>query len=187
MYIPNICSNFAADMEAKSQKKQNRIVRKWGRLILAIVSSVLLLNKPVYDFPDEPGMENVRTYTMTTRTFEVHHIEMATGMDTLMGTMSVKGLFFGALAILLGSVVCTVFYSDHIVRVLSSMITACLAGGYYLIMIYYAVRLSQEFFLIIYPNWIAILPLVVLLSMLSIRKETVHRLVAAKQKADEGL
>ena len=187
LHMSDFCCTFAVVMEVKSKKKQQRLIRKWVRLVLAIAASVLLLNKPVYNFPDELGMEHVRTYIMTTRTFEVHHIEMSTGMDDLMGTMSVKGFFFGALAMLIGCVICTVFYSDHIVRVLSSTITAYLAGAYYLIMIYYAVRLSQKFFLIIYPNWIAMLPLVVLLTMLSIRKETVHRLVDAKEKAEEGL
>jgi len=124
---------------------------------------------------------------MTTRTFEVHHIEMATGIDKLMWTMSVKGLFYGALAILIGCIGCTVFYPLHRLRILISSITAFAAGTYYLIMMYYAIRLSQKFFLILYPNWVALLPVVVLVTMLWIRKDTVRRLIDAVQDEDEVL
>lgn len=174
-------------MKDKNKNKRHRLLLKWGRLVLAIVSSILLLNKPVFNFIDEKGLENTRTYVMTTRTFEVHHIEMATGIDKLMWTMSVKGLFYGALAILIGCIGCTVFYSLHRLRILISSITAFAAGTYYLIMMYYAIRLSQEFFLILYPNWVALLPVVVLVTMLWIRKDTVRRLIDAVQDEDEVL
>ena len=171
----------------KNKNKRHRLLLKWGRLVLAIVSSILLLNKPVFNFIDEKGLENTRTYVMTTRTFEVHHIEMATGIDKLMWTMSVKGLFYGALAILIGCIGCTVFYSLHRLRILICTITAFAAGTYYMIMMYYAIRLSQEFFLILYPNWVALLPVVVLVTILWIRKDTLRRLIDAVQDEDEGL
>ena len=101
--------------------------------------------------------------------------------------MSVKGLFYGALAILIGCIGCTVFYPLHRLRILISSITAFAAGTYYLIMMYYAIRLSQEFFLILYPNWVALLPVVVLVTMLWIRKDTVRRLIDAVQDEDEVL
>ena len=78
-------------MENKRKKKSIKLIRKWARLLLAIASSVLLLTQPVFSFPDDIGIENTRTYVMTTRHFEVHHIEFATGMDKLVGSMSVKG------------------------------------------------------------------------------------------------
>lgn len=174
-------------MEKRNKKKTYRLLLKWGRLLLAIVSSILLLNKPVFNFIDEKGLENTRTYVMTTRTFEVHHIEIATGMDKLMGAMSVKGLFYGALAILLGCIVCTLCYEDLQIRILSASITAFMSGSYYLLMMYYAIRLSQKFFLILYPNLIALLPVVILLTMLSIRNHTVRKLIAIQQEEDEGI
>ena len=174
-------------MEDKRKKKTLRFVRKWGRLVLAIVSSVLLLNKPVFSFPDEKGWEHLRTHIMTPHKFERHHIEMATGIDELVGAMSVEGFFYGALAILLGCIACAVLYEAHLMRILASTVTAYMAGAYYLLMIYYALRLSEEFYLMLYPNLIALLPTVILITMLSIRNETVKKLVSAKQKADEGL
>ena len=41
--------------------------------------------------------------------------------------------------------------------------------------------------MILYPNLYALLPCVVLVTMLTIRNETAHKLAEAKQKADEGL
>ena len=134
---------------------------------------------------DEPGLENVRTYIMTPSRFEVHHIEMATGMDKLMGAMSVKGLYYGALAILVGCVFCALIYESHHTRILVCSIVAIMSGAYYLIMIFYAIRLSQKFFLILYPNWVALLPAVILLTMLFIRNTTVRKLMKAKESKDE--
>ena len=171
----------------KNKSKRNRLLLKWGRLVLAIVSSIILLNKPVFNFIDEKGLESVKTYKMTTRTFEMHYVNMTTGLDELVGAMSISGLFYGALAILIGCVACALLYESHRLRILSASITAFMAGAYYLLIGYYAIRLSQKFFLILYPNWVALLPVVVLVTMLSIRNSTVRRLIDAKQDEDEGL
>ena len=171
----------------KNKSKRNRLLLKWGRLVLAIVSSIILLNKPVFNFIDEKGIVSVKTYKITTRTFEMHFVDMKTGLDELVGAMSVKGLFYGALAILLGCIVCTLFYEDLEIRILSASITAFMSGAYYLLIGYYAIRLSQEFCLILYPNWVALLPAIVLVTMLWIRKDTLRRLIDAKQDEDEGL
>ena len=175
------------NMAGKNKNKRNRLLLKWGRLVLAIVSSIILLNKPVFNFIDEKGIISVKTYKITTRTFEMHFVDMKTGLDELVGAMSVKGLFYGALAILLGCIVCTLFYEDLEIRILSASITAFMAGAYYLLIGYYAIRLSQEFCLILYPNWVALLPVVVLVTMLWIRKDTLRRLIDAVQDEDEGL
>ena len=171
----------------KNKSKRDRLLLKWGRLVLAIVSSIILLNKPVFNFIDEKGLESVKTYKMTTRTFEMHYVNMTTGLDELVGAMSISGLFYGALAILIGCVACALLYESHRLRILSASITAFMAGAYYLLIGYYAIRLSQKFFLILYPNWVALLPVVVLVTMLSIRNSTVRRLIDAKQDEDEGL
>ena len=174
-------------MEDRKRKRRNRMIRKWGRLVLAIVSSILLLSKPVFNFVDEKGLVSVKTYKITPRTFEMHYVNMTTGLDELIGAMSISGLFYGALAILIGCVACALLYESHRLRILSASITAFLAGAYYLLIGYYAIRLSQEFFLILYPNWVALLPLVVLVTMLLIRNDTVRRLMEVKQDEDEGL
>ena len=171
----------------KNKSKRNRLLLKWGRLVLAIVSSIILLNKPVFNFIEEKGIVSVKTYKITTRTFEMHFVDMKTGLDELVGAMSVKGLFYGALAILLGCIVCTLFYEDLEIRILSASITAFMSGAYYLLIGYYAIRLSQEFCLILYPNWVALLPAIVLVTMLWIRKDTLRRLIDAVQDEDEGL
>ena len=173
-------------MEEKRKRRVNRQVRKWVRLTVAIVASVFLLNKPVFSFPDEIGLEHVRTHTMTPHRFERHHIEMATGIDKLVGSMSVQGLYYCAIAILIGCIACVVVYESHRLRILACTITAFIAGTYYLIMFFYAIKMTQAFFLMLYPNFYALLPVTVMIIMLSIRKETVHRLLAAKIKADEG-
>ena len=82
----------------KNKSKRHRLLLKWGRLVLAIVSSIILLNKPVFNFIDEKGIISVKTYKITTRTIEMHHVDMKTGLDELVGAMSISGLFYGAIA-----------------------------------------------------------------------------------------
>ena len=175
------------NMAGKNKNKRHRLLLKWGRLVLAIVSSIILLNKPVFNFIDEKGIISVKTYKITTRTFEMHFVDMKTGLDELVGAMSISGLFYGALAIMVGCFLCALLYESHRIRILICSITAFMAGTYYLIMMYYAIRLSQEFCLILYPNWVALLPAIVLVTMLWIRKDTLRRLIDAVQDEDEGL
>ena len=174
-------------MEDRKRKRRNRMIRKWGRLVLAIVSSILLLSKPVFNFVDEKGLVSVKTYKITPRTFEMHYVNMTTGLDELVGAMSISGLFYGALAIMVGCFLCALLYESHRIRILISSITAFMAGAYYLLIGYYAIRLSQEFCLILYPNWVALLPAIVLVTMLWIRSSTVRKLMEVKQDEDEGL
>ena len=174
-------------MAGKNKNKRNRFLLKWGRLVLAIVSSILLLSKPVFNFVDEKGIISVKTYKITTRTIEMHHVDMKTGLDELVGAMSISGLFYGALAIMVGCFLCALLYESHRIRILISSITAFMAGAYYLLIGYYALRLSQEFCLILYPNWVALLPAIVLVTMLWIRSSTVRKLMEVKQDEDEGL
>ena len=171
----------------KNKSKSHRLLLKWGRLVLAIVSSIILLNKPVFNFIEEKGIISVRTYKITTRTFEMHYVDMKTGLDELVGAMSISGLFYGALAIMVGCFLCALLYESHRIRILISSIIAFMAGAYYLLIGYYAIRLSQEFCLILYPNWVALLPAIVLVTMLSIRNSTVRKLIEVKQDEDEGL
>lgn len=171
----------------KNKSKRHRLLLKWGRLVLAMVSSILLLSKPVFNFVDEKGIISVKTYKITTRTIEMHHVDMKTGLDELVGAMSISGLFYGALAIMVGCFLCALLYESHRIRILISSITAFMAGAYYLLIGYYVLRLSQEFCLILYPNWVALLPVVVLVTMLSIRNSTVRKLMEVKQDKDEGL
>ena len=171
----------------KNKSKRHRLLLKWGRLVLAIVSSIILLNKPVFNFIEEKGIVSVRTFKITTRTFEMHYVDMKTGLDELVGAMSISGLFYGALAIMVGCFLCALLYESHRIRILISSITAFMAGAYYLLIGYYAIRLSQEFCLILYPNWVALLPAIVLVTMLWIRNSTVRKLMEVKQDEDEGL
>ena len=175
------------NMAGKNINKRHRLLLKWGRLVLAIVSSIILLNKPVFNFIEEKGIVSVRTFKITTRTFEMHYVDMKTGLDELVGAMSISGLFYGALAIMVGCFLCALLYESHRLRILSASITAFMAGAYYLLIGYYAIRLSQEFCLILYPNWVALLPAIVLVTMLSIRNSTVRKLMEVKQDEDEGL
>ena len=97
----------------KNKSKSHRLLLKWGRLVLAIVSSIILLNKPVFNFIDEKGIISVKTYKITTRSIEMHYVDMKTGLDELVGAMSISGLFYGALAIMVGCFLCALLYESH--------------------------------------------------------------------------
>ena len=158
----------------KNKSKRHRLLLKWGRLVLAIVSSIILLNKPVFNFIDEKGIVSVKTYKITTRTFEMHYVDMKTGLDELVGAMSISGLFYGALAIMVGCFLCALLYESHRIRILLSSITAFMAGAYYLLMAYYAMKISDLHYATLYPTVMAILPAIVLQMMVLVQRNVRH-------------
>ena len=52
------------------------------------------------------------------------------------------------------------------------------AGAYYILLVYYALRIEEDFYATLSPTWIVILPAIVLQLMLLIRRETVRTIKA---------
>lgn len=177
------CSTFAGEMSNKSDHSglfasgsaRKAMYRRWVYMAVAIVAAALLPMKPVFSFQTDKGIIYERSFSMDDRTFYVVQTELDTGKAHLVATMPVKGLRYCYLAMLWGSILCLLcFYPEW--RVWGCVFTAVAAGMYYVLMAYYAVVIAEDYYATLYPNYMAILPAVVLQMMVLTRRNVIKQI-----------
>lgn len=144
--------------------------------LIAIVASVVLLFVPVFSFIGDQGIIYLREFVMDTRTFSIVQTELATGKVSVLVSMSVRGLYYCAWAMTVVSVICLLCYMRRWKRKLSH-IAIYIAGIYYVLMVYYAIKMTGTYYATLYPNLASILPAVIILSMRVIRQETKRSII----------
>ena len=152
----------------------NAAYRRWAYMILAIVAALMLEWKPVFSFQEDKGIIYVRSFSMDQKTFVVTQTEMDTNIATVTETMSVKWLYYCYKGMLWGCILCALCFFSWKGRVLISITTAIIAGSYYIFMIYYAMRISDDHFATLYPTIIAIMPAIVCQMMLLVRRNVIN-------------
>ena len=167
-------------METETQEiNWSAVYRRWAYMALAVIATLMLEYRPVFSFQEDKGIIYVRSFTMDQKMFIVTQTEMATGADSITATMSVKGLYYCYKAMLYGCIACFLCFFSWRGRVTIAIITALLAGLYYILMIYYAIRISDTHFATFYPNWPAVLPAITCQMMLMVRRNVIN-------EVDEG-
>lgn len=155
------------------------ILRRWAYMAIAIIAALLLEFRPVFSFQEDKGIKYVRSFTMDQKTFVVTQTELDTNASAVTDTMSVKGLFYCYRAMLCGCILCFLCFFSWKGRIWIAFLTALIAGSYYIIMVYYALRISDNFFATLYPNWPAVLPAITCQMMLMVRRNVIN-------EVDEG-
>jgi len=163
----------------------NATVRRRLYMAVAIIASVVLLQRPVFNFQDDKGIMYVRSFSMTEKTFVVTQTELATGIPHVTAVMSTKGLRICNYFMIAGCVLCWLCFFEDRWRVFIALVTALLAGVYYILMIYYAMRMSSDHYATLYPNFMAILPAIVLQMMVFVRRNVFHVNLEAEDNALE--
>ena len=170
-----------------SGSARKAMYRRWVYMVVAIVAAALIPMKPVFSFQTDRGIIYERSFSMDDRTFYVVQTELDTGKAHLVATMPVKGLRYCYLAMLWGSILCLLcFYPEWRVwvcvffypewRVWVCVFTAVAAGMYYVLMAYYAVVIAEDYYATLYPNYMAILPAVVLQMMVLTRRNVIKQI-----------
>jgi len=166
-------------------KRANTMHKRLIYLAVAIIASAVLFLKPVFSFQDDSGIKYVRHFSMTNTDF----VETLTPFDTTTHAsivkMPVRGLLYCNILMLCGSILCLLSFFDEQKQIWICIITSVFVGAYYVMMIWYAIRISDVFFATLYPNYMAILPIVVLQMMLMTRREIVHEMLLTANDNDE--
>ena len=139
---------------------------RWAYMIVAILASALLFVRPVFNFQDDKGIIYVRSFSMDQKTFYVTQTDMKTGKAEITATTSVKWLYLCNKAMLWGSILCFLCFFSNPLRVFITYFVAVASGGYYLLMVYFAMKLSDMHYTTLYPNYMAVLPAIVCLMMI---------------------
>lgn len=139
-------------------------------MIVAILASIILLHRAPCNFLEDKGILYIRSFSMTQKEFVVTRTDLKTNVSNVVATMSVKGLHYCVVAMIIGSCLCFLcFFSDKW-RIILAITTAVIAGLYYVLLVYYISRIADIHFATVYPNFMAILPAVVCQMMLLTRR-----------------
>lgn len=153
--------------------------RRWAYMAIAILASCLLFLKPVFKFNDDKGIIYVRSFDMDQTHFWVTQTELDTGIEHITAVMSVKWLYRINKAMLWGCIICLLCFWSNRWRFWIALITACIAGAYYVFMAYYAMKIAEDHYATLYPTITAFLPAIVLQMMIlvqqNVRREGMYR------------
>ena len=155
--------------------------RRWIYMIIAIAASALLFQRPVFNFQDDKGIIYIRSFSMDQQTFYVTQTDLKTGQQEITETMSVGMLYVCNKVMLWGCILCLLCFFSKKWRMWIALITALIAGAYYLLMAYYAIKLSDMHYVTLYPHLISALPAVVIEMMILVR----YNLIRAGIDEDE--
>lgn len=165
-------------------EKENRIIDKIpGKtkqifyMVAAVIASCLLVSHVPLSFQGDKGIIYMRDYTMGAKTFNVVQTDLETGVKEVTESMSVRSLHYCAWAIVITSIGCLLCVSEPVIRTHLCLTAAILGGIYYLLLVYYAVRITDDYTATTYPNWAAILPFIVIHTMMAVRQETIRSLI----------
>lgn len=151
----------------------NAMYRRLGYTALAIVASMLLFMHPVFNFQEDKGIIYVRSFSMDQKTFYVTQTDLKTGVGEITATTSVKWFYWCNKAMLWGCVLSLLAFFSTNLRLIITYLTAVTAGFYYVLVVYYALKLADLHYTTLYPNYMVVLPAVVCAMMILVSKNII--------------
>lgn len=168
-------------MEQQKSIIPPRMLRRWIYMSIAIIAAALLGTRPVFNFQSDTGMLYTRSFSMADqKQFVVTQREFSTGAEEVAAILSVKGLYYCSKAMLWGSILCLLCFFSYRGRMTLIFVTVAAAGLFYILMIVYAIRMTDQHYATLYPNFAAIWPAIVLQAMLLTRSNMI------REKIDEA-
>ena len=161
-------------------RKEKAMYRRWAYMAVAILAAVILLHRPTCNFLDDKGIYYVRSFSMTQKEFVVTQTDLKTDASNISATMSLKGLYYCIMAMIGGVCLCFLCFFSNRWRIILAVITAFIAGSYYIILVYYIYKMSDVHYATVYPNLTALLPAVVCQMMLLVRKNIFDQIAYAE-------
>lgn len=170
------CSGIAKVM---TKGEENRAMyRRWIYMAVALVAAVVLLHQAPCSFLDDKGIIYVRSFSMTQEVFTVIQTNLQTNIGNETTTMSVIGLHYCIKAMIYGIILCFLCWFSDRWRVAIAVLTAIIAGCYYVILVYYISKIADQYYATVYPNIVAILPAIVCQMMLLVRSNIINEVTA---------
>jgi peptidoglycan/LPS O-acetylase OafA/YrhL len=171
-------------MEDTTKKEFLAMYRRWAYMIVAIIATIILLHVPVFSFRDDKGIFYIRSFSMDQTTFYVTQTEIKTGAEEVTATMSVAGLYYCAKAILYLCIITLLCFFNKKWRMTLCVVTAVLAGAYYIVMVYYAMKMTDTHYTTLSPTIYAVLPAIVLQLMLLVRRNVASAIMAHNENEE---
>ena len=166
MRISEKSSNFAAEIERIMSELIDKVEldamrRRIVYMIIAVAASWAMFLHPVFNFQEDKGIIYVRSFSMDQKTFFVTQTDLKTGASEITATTSVEWLYYCNKAMLWGSILCLLCVFSDRIRMVIAYITTVISGFYYVLIVYYAMKLADLHYTTLYPNYMIILPAIV--------------------------
>ena len=165
----------------QEQRVFRDMYRRWIYMIIAVVAALLMRIGPVFSFQEDKGIIYVRSFTMDMHEFVELRTDIQTGVQHVEDTMSVWGLYCCYVVMVWGSILCILCFFNNRWRVMLCVLVSAAAGLYYMLLVYYALRISDEFFATLYPTLTSICPAVVLQAMVLVRKSIIRTAIEKEE------
>ena len=110
---------------------------------------------------------------MNQKTFYVTQTDLKTGVGEITATTSVKWFYLCNKAMLWGCILSLLTFFSTRLRLTVTYITAVVAGFYYVLVVYYALKLADLHYTTLYPNYMIVLPAVVCAMMILVSKNII--------------
>lgn len=161
------------------------IFRRWIYMAIAILASALMPLKPVFSFHEDKGIIYIRSYSMDQYKFTMTETSLETGAATISGTTSVRWLYYVNIIMLILCILCLLCFFSHRWRIWICNATIVLCGVYYALMIYYLMHIGETFNATLSPNFMALLPAVVLQMMILTRHNVIQSEMDEAEEEEE--
>lgn len=168
------------------EKEELEAIRKrLAYMLIAIFASWLMFLHPVFNFESDKGIIYTRSFSMDQKTFYVTQTDLKTGVPEITATTSVIWLYRCNKVMLWGSILCLLcFFSDRL-RLAISYITTVSSGFYYVLVVYYAMKLADLHYTTLYPNYMIILPGIVCAMMILTSRNVIKSRVESADREME--
>ena len=150
---------------------------------LAIATIALLPTLPPLSFQEDKGILYIRSFEMDMQRVVVTQTELASGAKQVVAEMSVKGLWYCYRAMLILAIISLFFFFSRKGLIFCDLVSI-LAGAYYVLLIYYAMRISDLQFATLTPTLTVVLPALTIQAMILARRCIVRSLQEESEEED---
>ena len=178
MRISEKSSNFAADLGVIMSQifdygELSAMYRRLAYTVVAIMASLLLFEHPVFNFQDDKGIIYVRSFSMDQKTFYVTQTTLQDGVPEITATTSVKWFYYCNKAMVWGCILSLLCFFSIPLRLTVTYLSAVVAGSYYVLVVYYSLKLADLHYTTLYPNYMIVLPGIVCAMMLLVSRNLI--------------
>ena len=178
MRISEKSSNFAADLGVIMSQifdygELSAMYRRLAYTVVAIMASLLLFEHPVFNFQDDKGIIYVRSFSMDQKTFYVTQTTLQDGVPEITATTSVKWFYYCNKAMVWGCIMSLLCFFSIPLRLTVTYLSAVVAGSYYVLVVYYSLKLADLHYTTLYPNYMIVLPGIVCAMMLLVSRNLI--------------
>ena len=163
--------------EKRNDTELNAMLRRWAYMVIAIVAAALVTSRPVFNFQDDKGIIYIRSFSMDKTTFYVTQTELRTGAEEITETVPIAWMYYSGRAMFWMCVICFLCFFNDRWRIILCGLTIFCAGAYYTFLVYYALKLTEECYATMYPNFMTFLPAIVIQMMILTWRNVAHNAI----------